>query len=70
MKPPSVRKPTRPKGVVELGDPHLIYMEMSEAAEHFGVPRPNGRRDRKSGAKKRKQHEIEAERVYLRVVNG
>jgi DNA (cytosine-5)-methyltransferase 1 len=38
----------------------LLYMDMSQAAEHFGVSAPNGRRDRKSGAKKRKQHEIEA----------
>lgn len=63
-------KPKRPKKVIDLGDTELLYMEMSEASEHFGVPRPNGRRDRKSGAKKRKQHEIEAERTYLRVVNG
>lgn len=63
-------KPSRPKKVIDLGDTELLYMEMSEASEHFGVPRPNGRRDRKSGAKKRKQHEIEAERTYLRVVNG
>jgi hypothetical protein len=36
-------------------------MEMSEAAAHFGTAVPIGKRDRKSGAKKRKQHEIEAE---------
>jgi len=36
-------------------------MEMSEAAAYFDVPIPIGRRDRKSGSKKRKQHEIEAE---------
>ena len=45
-------------------------MEMSEASEHFGVARPNGKRDRKSGAKKRKQHEIEEERNRLKVVHG
>jgi DNA (cytosine-5)-methyltransferase 1 len=43
---------------------------MSEAAEHFGVKAPSSRRDRKSGAKKRKQHEIEEARARLRVVNG
>ncbi|MBC9209823.1 DNA cytosine methyltransferase [Roseomonas aerophila] len=63
-------KPSRPKKVLALGDPSLLYMEMSEAAEHFGVARPSSRRDRKSGAKKRKQHEIEAARIHLRLVHG
>src|SRR5438477_10223005 len=49
----------RPEDPVALGETALLYMEMSEAAEHFGVKAPIGRRDRKSGAKKRKQHEIE-----------
>jgi DNA (cytosine-5)-methyltransferase 1 len=35
-------------------------MGMSEAAGYFDVPVSIGRRDRKSGARKRKQHEIEA----------
>lgn len=60
----------RPERVIQLGDPSLLYLEMSEAAEHFGVKPPVTRRDRKSGAKKRKQHEIEAERLQLKVVNG
>lgn len=64
------RKPKRESEAISLGDVSLLYMEMSEAAEHFGVPRPNGRRDRKSGAKKRKQHEIEAEWQRRRVANG
>jgi DNA (cytosine-5)-methyltransferase 1 len=34
---------------------------MSEASEHFGIQVPIGKRNRKSGAKKRKQHEIEAQ---------
>jgi DNA (cytosine-5)-methyltransferase 1 len=34
---------------------------MSEAAAYFDVPISIGKRDRKSGSKKRKQHEIEAE---------
>jgi DNA (cytosine-5)-methyltransferase 1 len=63
-------EPSRPIGEIGLGDTDLLYMEMSEAAEHFQVPKPSSRRDRKSGAKKRKQHEIEAELEYLRVVNG
>ena len=64
------RKPVRPTRTLELGNTALLYMEMSEAAEHFGVPKPSSRRDRKSGTKKRKQHEIEEARVRLRVVNG
>ena len=63
-------RPERPARAIDLGDPAWLYMEMSEAAEHFGVAPPNGRRDRKSGAKKRKQHEIEEARKRLRVVNG
>jgi DNA (cytosine-5)-methyltransferase 1 len=63
-------KPVSPATVVELGDPALLYMEMSEAAEHFGVKAPNGRRDRKSGAKKRKQHEIEMSNSKLMVIRG
>lgn len=55
---------------IPLGDTALLYMELSEAAEHFGVPKPSSKRDRKSGAKKRKQHEIEAALTLLKVVNG
>lgn len=61
---------TRPDRTLDLGDPTLLYLEMSEAAERFGVPAPSSKRDRKSGAKKRKQHEIEAERLQLRVISG
>lgn len=61
-------QPSRPEGSIDLGDPSLLHLEMSAAAEHFGVAAPNGRRDRKSGAKKRKQHEIEEAREALRMV--
>lgn len=57
-------------GVQELGDTKFLYMEMSEAAEYFGVAKPPSKRDRKSGAKKRKQSEIEAAHKRLKVVNG
>lgn len=56
--------------VLDLGDATLLYMEMSEAAEHFGVKAPSSKRDRKSGTKKRSQRETEDARLYLRVVNG
>lgn len=55
--------PSAPEEVLDLGDPNLLTMEMSHAAQHFGVPAPNGRRDRKSGAVKRKQEVIEALRL-------
>ncbi len=55
---------------IELGDPALLYMDMSEAAEYFGVERLVSRRDRKSGARKRKQHEIEEARQRPLVING
>lgn len=55
--------PVRPTNVVELGDPRLLQMVMSEAAAFWRVPAPASRRDRKSGARKRKQALIEAERL-------
>jgi DNA (cytosine-5)-methyltransferase 1 len=60
----------RPEAAQALGAPALLYMEMAEAAEHFGVKAPNGRRDRKSGAKKRKQHEIEEARGKVKAIRG
>ncbi len=54
--------PSRARAHVALGDPALLYFEAREAAAHFGVAPPSTRRDKKSGAKKRKQHEIEAAR--------
>ena len=52
-----------PVDLRELGDPGLLRMDMSEAAAYWAVPVPIGRRDRKSGAKKRKQEEIERHRL-------
>lgn len=60
----------RPDQHVELGDTALLSMVMSEAAEHFGIEAPNHRRDQKSGAKKRKQKDIEAEFQLLQAANG
>lgn len=64
------KTPDRPNRAIDLGDPSLLYVEMSGAAQLFGVEAPNGRRDRKSGAKKRKQHEIEAARLIEMAANG
>lgn len=55
--------PSCPPEVQSLGDPRLLAMEMGQAAAYFGIARQIGRRDRKSGARKRKQHEIEAART-------
>ncbi|HTB98206.1 MAG TPA: DNA cytosine methyltransferase [Terracidiphilus sp.] len=46
-----------------MGDAHLLELDMSGAAEYFGIVVPIARRDRKSGARKRKQFEIEGGRA-------
>lgn len=51
-----------PKSVdwpLNLGDPDLLRMNMREASTFWNVPIPIQRRDRKSGAKKRRQEDIE-----------
>lgn len=57
-------------GTLALGDETLLSLELSEAAEHFGVQKPLSKRDRKSGAKKRKQADIEAIRRQFRMIRG
>jgi len=54
--------PSRPGDAIDLRDDWLLRMDMSMAAKYWGVAVPIGRRDRKSGARKRKQEEIEYER--------
>jgi DNA (cytosine-5)-methyltransferase 1 len=53
-------EPVRQQRALALGNPSLLTMDLSQAAAYWGVVRPTSRRDRKSGDKKRKQHEIEA----------
>jgi DNA (cytosine-5)-methyltransferase 1 len=55
--------PARPYEAWDLGDPTLLAMTVSQAADHFEMERPIMRRDRKSGARKRKQVDIEAENL-------
>ena len=62
--------PRRPTSAIELGDPMLLRMGMSEAASYFNVPIAIGKRDRKSGSKKRKQEEIEAELTLVLLFDG
>ena len=55
--------PMPAEGMMELGDPALLAFDLSAAARHFGVVPPlPSRRDRKSGARKRRQVDIERER--------
>ena len=51
--------PARPREVLSMGDSRLLELDMSAAAEYFGIVVPIAKRDRKSGNKKRKQEEIE-----------
>ncbi|MEX2614864.1 MAG: DNA cytosine methyltransferase [Alphaproteobacteria bacterium] len=60
----------RPEGTITLDDPTLLAVDMSKAAARFGVEPPLSRRDRKSGTKKRKQIEIERERLSLQAAHG
>ena len=55
--------PARPERPIALGDPALLSLDASAAARHFGVEARPNRRDRKSGATKRKQADIERERL-------
>jgi DNA (cytosine-5)-methyltransferase 1 len=54
-------RPTPPKTEIALGELKLLTMDMTEASRFWGIPVPIGRRDRKSGARKRSQSEIEAQ---------
>ncbi|HMO74151.1 MAG TPA: DNA cytosine methyltransferase [Sphingopyxis sp.] len=51
--------PEQPFETFDLGDTALLRMNLSQAASYFGVPAIPSKRDRKSGATKRKQAEIE-----------
>ena len=55
--------PQRPRHSLSLGSPSLLAMDMTEAAEFWDVEVPIKKRDRKNGLHKRKQHEIEIERL-------
>ena len=55
--------PNRPTKPIPLGDSALLSFGLSQAAEFFGVEPLPSRRDRKSGARKRRQVDIERERM-------
>lgn len=52
--------PCRSSKTLELGEETLLQMDLTEAARYWGVPNPIGKRNKKSGARKRTQLEIEA----------
>jgi len=52
--------PVPPGEVLALGAPSLLALDMTSASAYWGIQVPIGRRDRKSGATKRKQTDIEA----------
>jgi DNA (cytosine-5)-methyltransferase 1 len=59
-------KPQPPRETVELGSTSLLSMDMTQAAAFWGVEVPIKKRDRKNGLHKRKQYEIEEERLATR----
>jgi DNA (cytosine-5)-methyltransferase 1 len=56
-------RPIKPRRTLLLGERRLLEFDMSVAAAFHGVPVTIGRRDRKSGNRKRKQEEIEIQRI-------
>ena len=64
-------EPQRPFEKVDLGSTDLLGFTVTKAASYFGIDAPATKRDRKSGAKKRKQQDIETERLSIqRAANG
>jgi DNA (cytosine-5)-methyltransferase 1 len=55
-----------PTEIIKLGNVELLSMDMTAAAAHFCVSGLQGRRDRKSGARKRNQQDIERELIANR----
>jgi len=55
--------PQRGEAPLPLGDPALLYADMSQASAHWNVSVPIQKRDRKSGARKRTQVETEIQRL-------
>ena len=56
-------QPSRPFEMVDLGSTDLLRLNLSQASTYFGVSAPPSKRDRKSGAVKRRQYDIEADRL-------
>jgi len=56
-------EPHKPARTVCLDSEYLLSLTMTEASRHWGVDDPIGKRNTKSGATKRKQVDIECERL-------
>lgn len=56
-------RPKKSRQVIKMDEHQLLRLGMSEAAEYWNVDVPIGRRDRKSGTRKRSQEEIEKARL-------
>lgn len=54
--------PQKPQQHLNLGDPKLLEFDLSTAAKYFNTQAPKSKRDRKSGATKRRQIDIENNR--------
>lgn len=63
-------EPSKPSQTLALGEEELLSLDLSGASAHFGVKAPPSRRNKKSGAKKRKQIDIERERLSGQVAHG
>ncbi len=59
--------PVQPARTLQLGAHDLLTMDMRQASHYWKVPAPFGKRDRKSGAKKRSQAETEVERLKFAI---
>lgn len=60
-------KPTMPDAPLALGDERLLSLDATASAAHFGVCALPSRRDRASGARKRRQGDIEKERLARQI---
>lgn len=60
-------KPRRPTKEISLNNVSLLRMGMNEAASYWGIQNPIKQRDRKSGAKKRKQLIVDPAQALLTV---
>lgn len=63
-------EPSKPERNLVLGDDDLLRLDLSGAAEYFRVQAPPSRRNQKSGIKKRRQIDIERERLAMQVGHG
>lgn len=62
--------PSRPEQHLKFESESLLSLDLSGASSHFGVKAPSSRRDRKSGSTKRKQIDIENERLAGQAAHG